>query len=220
MFVPEVEYRCLMMDPPWAERGGGRIKRGADRHYGLLDVEDILRAVKTSGQFTPACDAHLWVWYTDNYLPDALWLVGQLGFKYKRTFQWVKICTHDSGHDNIKPGDVVLKPTLRGTRPAVRFGIGQYARGAHEGVLFATRGAGQDPAVWGEARDIPSVIFAPHVKDEQGKRVHSAKPPETYEVIERVSRGPRIEFFARHAREAIDGVIWASWGNEAPREDP
>ena len=29
------------MDPPWLERGGGKIKRGADRHYPVLKVEDI-----------------------------------------------------------------------------------------------------------------------------------------------------------------------------------
>lgn len=26
-------YSCILMDPPWNETGGGRIKRGADRHY-------------------------------------------------------------------------------------------------------------------------------------------------------------------------------------------
>src|SRR5215469_3891001 len=29
-------YRCAVIDPPWNETGGGRIKRGADRHYQLL----------------------------------------------------------------------------------------------------------------------------------------------------------------------------------------
>jgi N6-adenosine-specific RNA methylase IME4 len=25
-------YACIAIDPPWAEHGGGKIKRGADRH--------------------------------------------------------------------------------------------------------------------------------------------------------------------------------------------
>ena len=29
-------YGTIMMDPPWLERGGGKIKRGADRHYPLM----------------------------------------------------------------------------------------------------------------------------------------------------------------------------------------
>ncbi len=28
-----MKYKCVTMDPPWLERGGGKCKRGADRHY-------------------------------------------------------------------------------------------------------------------------------------------------------------------------------------------
>ena len=35
-------YRTLYADPPWPERGGGKIKRGADRHYALMPVAEIL----------------------------------------------------------------------------------------------------------------------------------------------------------------------------------
>lgn len=38
---------------------------------------------------------------------------------------------------------------------------------------------------------------------------HSAKPPEFYEMVERVSPGPRLEMFARSKRDN-----WAAWGNE------
>jgi len=37
------EFRTIMMDPPWLERGGGQVKRGADRHYPLLPTPDDLR---------------------------------------------------------------------------------------------------------------------------------------------------------------------------------
>ena len=26
-------YKTIYIDPPWEENGGGKIKRGADRHY-------------------------------------------------------------------------------------------------------------------------------------------------------------------------------------------
>lgn len=29
-------YGTILVDPPWPERGGGKIKRGADRHYSVL----------------------------------------------------------------------------------------------------------------------------------------------------------------------------------------
>jgi N6-adenosine-specific RNA methylase IME4 len=199
-------WRCALLDPPWAERGGGKIKRGCDRHYGTLgkpgDVEPIRRVVVDSGLWTPAENAHAWCWYTDNFLPDALELVRLLGFRYVRTFQWVKT-RRAFGPDDILDADEL--------DAELRMGIGQYARGCHEGLLFAVRGHGQDPEVWTGARAARSVFHAPHVLDEHGRRKHSAKPPKSYNVIERISRGPCIEFFARSGREG-----WTSWGNQAP----
>ena len=32
------------MDPPWYETGGGKIKRGADRHYDLVKTPDLPRS--------------------------------------------------------------------------------------------------------------------------------------------------------------------------------
>jgi len=34
-------YDVIYADPPWNVRGGGRIKRGSDRHYDLIRTEDI-----------------------------------------------------------------------------------------------------------------------------------------------------------------------------------
>lgn len=206
----ETEWRCALLDPPWAERGGGKIKRGADRHYGLVgklgDVEPIYRVIVDSGRWTPAANAHAWVWYTDNFLADALRLVELLGFRYVRTFIWAK--TRAPFERDAQDGDDL--------DDELRMGIGQYGRGCHEGMLFAVRGAGQDSSVWTGDRSVRSVFHAPHVLDAQGKRVHSAKPPKSYDLIERVSRGPRIEFFARRARIARDGEPWSVWGNQSP----
>ena len=35
------KYRTIYADPPWMERGGGKIKRGADKHYPLMSTKDI-----------------------------------------------------------------------------------------------------------------------------------------------------------------------------------
>lgn len=126
------QYKCIAMDPPWNERGGGKIRRGADRHYPLLKTRDMPRAIYQSGVWSPAPDCHLWCWATANHLPDALWVIEALGFRYLTNAVWVK------------------------SRPP---GLGQYLRGRHELLLLAVRGSG--PAARTARRDLESVIEAP-----------------------------------------------------------
>lgn len=204
-------YRCISIDPPWQERGGGKIKRGADRHYPLASREEIHRAL-AGAPFGPEDDAHLWCWVTDSFLLDGLWLIERLGFRYVRTFPWVKVRASKPAALDFETGIAAEGLVLSddGT-PAVKIGIGQYARGAHELLFFAVRGRGMSTEVWTGARDVPSVLFAPHERDESGKIIHSRKPRASYDLIERVSRGPRIEGFARIARPG-----WDRWGAEAP----
>ena len=184
-------WRTAQLDPPWLEAGGGG--RGAQNHYPLMPVRDIARAVLGSGLWRPHADAHLWTWFTDNFLEDALWLVARLGFRYVRTFVWVKT-----------KGDVAPDADA----PPVRLSLGQYARGAHESMLFAVRGEGMAPEVMTERRDLASVFYAP-VPAVDGARVHSRKPDRAYELIEARSRGPYLECFARRGRAG-----WMTWGNE------
>lgn len=185
-------FRTILADPPWAEHGGGKIKRGADRHYDLIkDPIEIADVMKRSGiwQHTGVADnAHLYLWATDNHLLDALEVIRLLQFRYVRTFVWVK--TKDE------------------TTRELRAGIGQYARGCHELLLFAVRGSGMDESVMTDAKDIPSALLLPH-PSENGKRIHSRKPEEFYDLIECRSKGPYLEMFAREARKG-----WTSWGNE------
>lgn len=188
-----VDYACQLMDPPWLERGAGKVKRGANRWYDLMDVVDIRRTILDSGQWRPAFDAHLWMWVTDNFLEDGLWLTKQLGFRYVRTFVWVKL------RDEVPRSN--LPTAIDVARDALQIGLGQYARGSHELLLFAVRGHIPVPP---PERRHPSVFFS-----ERGR--HSAKPAVSYEVIESVSPGPRVEFFARSARKG-----WTPWGNESP----
>ena len=35
------KYKTVLADPPWNETGGGKIRRGADKHYSLMKTEDI-----------------------------------------------------------------------------------------------------------------------------------------------------------------------------------
>ena len=93
---------------------------------------------------------------------------------------------------------------------ALNIGIGQYARGAHESLLFGVIGQGQDPSVWTGNRSVRSVFHAPTPRDDNGQRIHSRKPDASYRKIEQVSRGPFAELYAR--RRYSDR--WTVWGNQ------
>lgn len=78
-------------------------------------------------------------------------------------------------------------------------GLGHYYRVCTEHVLLCVRGRATVPPALRER----NVIVAP-------KTQHSSKPDAFYDMVERVSPGPRIELFARRAR-----LGWSYWGDEA-----
>ncbi len=214
-------FTTIQLDPPWLERGGGKSKRGADRHYPLLPTPKILEVVAECPLFLPADNAHMYMWVTDNFMKHGFWLMENLGFRFIRTFVWVKVKGKPKALDfetgwavepdhepdcNIHDGGAIC---TCGADLQLRYGIGQYARGAHETILFGVRGSGKDPSVYTERKNIPSVFFAPAPTNDNNRRIHSRKPDATYELIEARSRGPYVELFAR--RE-LPG--WQSWGNE------
>lgn len=78
-----------------------------------------------------------------------------------------------------------------------RLGLGQYLRNCTEQLIFATKGKApiqfRGQMNWG---------FMP-MQD------HSHKPEEVYETIERCSKGPYLEMFARQCHPG-----WYAWGRE------
>jgi N6-adenosine-specific RNA methylase IME4 len=102
-------YRTIYADPPWWEKGAGKYKRGADRHYELMRTADICK-LPVAGIAGEA--AHLYLWATNNFLPDALKVTQAWGFRYITLITW--------------------------TKPSI--GIGQYFRGQTEHCIFAVRG--------------------------------------------------------------------------------
>ena len=63
----------------------------------------------------------------------------------------------------------------------------------------------KEKCVFDGARYRPTVLLGGTPKR------HSEKPESSYQLIESISRGPRLEMFARRKREG-----WSSWGNEVP----
>jgi N6-adenosine-specific RNA methylase IME4 len=109
MQISNKKYYTILADPPWMESGGGKIKRGADAHYPLMKTRDII-ALPVKEIAEPNC--HLYLWTTNNFLPDALKVIQAWGFEYKTCITWFKD----------------------------RFGLGQYFRGITEHCLFGVKG--------------------------------------------------------------------------------
>lgn len=105
------KYKTIYADPPWPEKGGGQIKRGADKHYPVMSVLDI-RLMASFVQALSEDNCHLYMWVTNNYLPDGLKVMAAWGFEYKTMITWMKD----------------------------RFGLGQYFRGLTEHCLFGVKG--------------------------------------------------------------------------------
>lgn len=107
-----MKYKTILLDPPWNESGGGKCKRGADKHYDLMKSIDIYDYCLKEIHPLIDEDAHCYLWVTNNFLKDGLNLLELLGFRYVTNIVWVK----DS------------------------FGLGQYFRGQHEICLFGVKG--------------------------------------------------------------------------------
>ena len=81
------KYKTIYADPPWMESGGGKIKRGADRHYPLMKTKDIIE-LPIHNLAEDNC--HLYLWVTNNFLIDGLEVMKSWGFTYKNKITWVK----------------------------------------------------------------------------------------------------------------------------------
>lgn len=102
------KYKTIYADPPWMERGSGKSKRGADAHYDLMSTAAIANLPVKYLADSAGC--HLYLWTTNNFLPDALFVLEKWGFHYVTMITWMK--------DTI--------------------GLGQYFRGITEHCIFAT----------------------------------------------------------------------------------
>ena len=168
---PVTTFRCIAADPPWAEKGGGKVKRGADRHYGTLnyaEIVDVMRAYFSEVGIPDPAGCLLWMWATNNHLVGALDVMKDLGFRYVTNLVWVK--TTKTGLPHV--------------------GLGQRTRQRHEPLLLGVMGN----------VPVPDPPNRPHSVIEAARGRHSEKPAEAYARIERACDGPRLEVFARAAR--------------------
>ena len=177
IFSTDKKYKTIYADPPWMESGGGKIKRGADRHYDLMKTKEII-ALPIANLAEENC--HLYLWATNNFLLDAFKVMEAWGFKYKTKITWVK-----------------AEQMSDGTYKLQNAGLGQYFRGLDEVCLFGVKGCLPYKLLNGKRQQGKTVILSP-------RGGHSVKPIEMRGMIETVSYAPFIELFARQQANGWD----------------
>lgn len=178
----EAPARCLLADPPW---------RYSDRLPGESRGAEKNYRCLTVQQIIrfplPAFEdnAILFLWRVAPMPQEALDVVKCWGFTPKNEIVWEKL---------TKEG----KPW---------FAMGHYVRNAHETCIIATRGKFKVAD-----RSIRSRFEAKVPVDDKGECIHSAKPPEFHDIVEKLTgQGPFVELFARTFRPG-----WISFGDQLP----
>ncbi|WP_246678751.1 MT-A70 family methyltransferase [Mesorhizobium sp. B2-4-17] len=176
-------FHTVLADPPW--RFTNRTGKVAPEHRRLARYETM-----TTGDICalPVAEltlqpAHLYLWVPNALLPDGLQVMRAWGFEYKSNIVWHKV-RKDGGSDGR--------------------GVGFYFRNVTELLLFGVRGKNARTEAPGRSQ----VNYL-----SSRKREHSRKPDEQYELIERCSKGPYLELFARGTRPR-----WTYWGNQADED--
>jgi N6-adenosine-specific RNA methylase IME4 len=175
-------FRVVCADPPWPFKdklpGAGR---GASTQYNLLDSAIAARRF-SGGELLDrvADDAYLFLWRVSAGVEELT--LAEYAYAVARAWGFTP-----------KTEIVWRKQTSRGGR---HFGMGWHIRNEHETCVLAVRGRPR-PLV----RNIRSVFDAPAPSSRNGRAIHSAKPEPFYKsVVERMSRGPYLELFARQRR--------------------
>jgi N6-adenosine-specific RNA methylase IME4 len=177
-----VRFGTILADPPWQFQN--KTGKVAPEHKRLNRYGTLAlpEIMALPVKEISAETAHLYLWVPNAMLPDGLAVMQAWGFQYKGNIIWHKI---------RKDGE----PDGRG--------VGFYFRNVTEMLLFGIRGKNARTLAPGRSQ----VNFI-----KTRKREHSRKPDEQYSIIERCSRGPFLELFARGTRKG-----WTTWGDQASR---
>jgi N6-adenosine-specific RNA methylase IME4 len=207
-----MKARIILQDPPWkynsrrATRKDNPTKKcvfgmGADRTYeerdgmGCMSIDDLCNIGHLVDKATTD-DAYMFLWATCPLLPEALRYMEACNFRYVTVAHiWVK---------------------LNAKQPTVFRGVGNYTQSNMEPVLMGVKGHMWHPK---KGYKPGQVILAPHPKDERGKKIHSRKPDQLHEEIEKwlwphVGGHDSLEMFATKERQG-----WTTLGYALSKKD-
>ena len=174
---PDKKYQIIYADPPWSFGGGGvyqdsnRPVRSTASQYLLTNTKDLcLLPVSTIS----ADNSLLFMWVTDQHIPDALNLMDAWGFRYCTVaFYWVKKYANGSQCSNV----------------------GCWTMKNCEQVLLGLKGK---PMHLKKKRNIKQLVEAERTKHSQ----KPAEVRER--IVQLCGDLPRIELFARQKTEGWD----------------
>lgn len=184
--------RVIVADPPWAPRDKLPGKsRGAAKQYPVMATPNICAladvthrsSLNLMGELVDS-DAVLFLWRLSSMQRDAIAVAEAWGFRVVSEIVWRKLTVSGKEH----------------------FGMGRTVRGTHETALVCVRGRSSRVVT---SRSVRSVFSAP-VPSVNGRPIHSAKPDEFFELVEKLcGQGPYLELFARKPRAG-----WRQIGNQ------
>ena len=171
------KYNVIYADPPWHFGGGGVFQDGGRP---IRKTSDQYRLTKTKDlenlqvKDIAAEDALLFMWTTDQHLPDALSLIDSWGFKYSTVaFYWVK--RYESG--------------------ALCSNVGCWTMKNCEIVLLATRGK---PLKLKKVRNVKQLVEA--VRRKHSQKPEEVRD----RIVTLTGDIPRVELFARSKTNGWD----------------
>ncbi len=170
------KVHVITADVPWKNRDKLG-KRGAAAKYKVMDVDAIARFPLPR----LADDGYLFFWRLASMPLEALYIIDRWGFVPKAELVWNKL-------------------TRKG-KPW--FGLGHHTRAAHETCIIATRGRAH-PRLH-NIRSTFSAVVPSWINPKTGRLEykHSAKPDEFYEIVRKLTGGPRVALFERVERRGF-----------------
>ena len=182
---PEGKYNVIVVDPPWQyPNTKNEIPYGNIPNYPCMPIEDIM---KLPIDTLAADDCLLFLWVTEHFMAEAFILLESWNIKNRRKIVvWFKEKSCPGQMLNVKAEFIVFG--YRG-KPVTRL------ESEYDNILF------------GEECDVASI----EVKPTKGRRLHSKKPEDFYDMVDDLCTGTKLEMFSRREREG-----WTHWGNEAP----
>lgn len=183
----EVRYATIVADPPWSQKGGP-LKGGVGEGFAFKGKQQS-RDLPYPTMAVPEIKA----------LP-----VEQLAADDAHLYLWATNKYLPAAFEVVRAWGFTYSTTLVWAKNLMGGGLGGAYRVSTEFVVFGRRGK------LAETDTVRGTWFnwkRPY--DERGKPRHSAKPAEFFEMVEKVSSGPRLELFARRRRAG-----WHVWGNE------
>lgn len=185
-------YRTIVADPPWPQKAGAPFDTAYDP------------ATKRVVRLNPATASRPMAYPPMTVEAIKALPVRTLAAADCQLYLWATNKSLPAAFDVMGAWGFRYSTTIVWAKKLMGGGLGGTWRVSTEFVLLGCRGRmdaqGVMPGTWYPWR-------RPY--DARGKPIGSAKPPEFLAAVEAVSAAPRVELFARTARDG-----WDHWGNE------